>query len=444
MNRMHLGLAIILVTELVMAGLLVQRRLARVTPPVVDLSVVDPITAEEIAGIPPNDWTRLGEVALAYGYFPQAEAAYREAFARSPRDPDLAFKHGFALERLGEITQANERYHIAIGLGYPQPQDLWYYIGRNHLRLTDEPAAEDAFTRAETLPLARYELARIDARRQPGSEVPGAERLLREYPNAQQPASMLYREAVRRNALAEALRLGDRFFHQTGRLPNRFDTEWKWIEGIEANFGYRGLMDKAQKDRSAGRLDVAEGMLRKLQSAAWTAEANDQLGEIAFARRQPEQALQRFRETIDRAGPRLDRLELLADTERAAGQLTQARQTYERAEAFGTGPGLKNLRHKLATLYDQLGETSRAKSMHAKAFLSAAIELVEQGDPRSALPALGEALERDPDLAQAWFYRGEAYRLLNQPGPARTAYDECLKRAPDHGRARRGLALLSS
>jgi tetratricopeptide (TPR) repeat protein len=136
MSRFQWVLVVVIAGELVVGAELFSRQRSCPTPPLGELSYVDPMAAEQIRELvqkcrSPDDWARLGEVYQAYGYFPESEACYRLAGEGAPARADLAYHWGFALERIGQLAEANREYERAIELGHPQPGDCWYYIGRN-------------------------------------------------------------------------------------------------------------------------------------------------------------------------------------------------------------------------------------------------------------------------------------------------------------------------
>ena len=245
MTRTHWLLAGLVAVEVGVGGYLAAGRLGRHTPPPIDPRFIDPIAAEDIRGSAadcrtPGQWLKLGEIYLAVGYFPEAEACFRQAAALDPTDADLAYRHGFALERLGLAGEANGRYERAVGLGHPRPADCWYNVGRNNLRLGRDGPARDAFGRAGNLPAARFEaailLARADQAADAGAE---ARRLADEFPSATQPVSLLYRLARIGNEGPAADPLADHFFKRTKRLPSPFVTDAERVQEDVKRIGRR-------------------------------------------------------------------------------------------------------------------------------------------------------------------------------------------------------------
>src|SRR5262249_35642463 len=149
MSRFQWALVAVIAGELVVGAVLFHRQRNLPTPPVGELSYLDPLAAEQVRDLiqncrSPDDWARLGEAYLAFGYFPEAEACNRVAAEGGPgwhwqraaggARAEHAYDWAFALERLGRLEEANRGYELALRLGHSRPGDCWYFIGRNWLR----------------------------------------------------------------------------------------------------------------------------------------------------------------------------------------------------------------------------------------------------------------------------------------------------------------------
>src|SRR5262245_25801185 len=135
LTRTQWLLAAVIVAEWAILGYIAFDRLRRrATAPVADLAAIDPITAEEIRAKialchTPGQWADVGEAYFVTGFFPEAEACLREAAARAPANADFAFKHAYALERLGRLEESNTEYETAVRLEHPRTADCCYYVG---------------------------------------------------------------------------------------------------------------------------------------------------------------------------------------------------------------------------------------------------------------------------------------------------------------------------
>lgn len=466
MSRTRWILLGIITVELIVGLVLLRRRLQEPTPPRPDVSIFDLVTADDLRTAAascetPEQWATLGELYLAHGYFREGEACLRVAAERQPDDLDLAFRHGFALERIGRLDEANSKYRqAATGLQDPTTEawhyhartaDIWYYAARNVMRLEQSSDAQrSAFGFSGSLPATDSENARrgirdggVDPFQNPEST---AQALSTAHPLAFQPVSLLYRIAVQRGQRDEAVRIADHFGRQSGSLPMPFDVEFKRLNDVRNEFGLSRRKTELERLMRAGssanltRMDALSGLI---ESAEWTPTAADQRAEVEYRKGKLADAIAWLDEAITRDGPAWPILERLGDTHQEAGDANKALAVWDRAASLGTGPELKNLRHKLALAHEKAGRQDAANSYHALAAMSAGIEAFEAARVDRALTAFTEATRLNPRLAHAWFYLGECHRLSGRPDEARAAYEKCLQLDPDHGRALRGQQLLS-
>jgi len=451
MSRLQWLLAGVIAVELAVSAYFVTGRLREKTPPAADLTIFDPVTAEQFRGLDrtcrqtgkPADWAKLAEAYLAYGYYPESAACYGVAQDLAPNDADFAFKHGFALDRLGQTKVANACYRRAIELKHPRSSDCWYYIGRNHLREEDDASAKPAFEMAKDLPAGRYELAKMEARLSGYREIPGAlGRLLLEFPYRVEPNQLRCRIETLRGRPHDAAVYSDRTSRARQRIPVPFDIDSKSTLDVFGQLGGARLVKIAERQLTAGALAEAERNLRAAIAAEWAPELADQLAEVAFQEERLDEALKLLQEILEREGPSAHFLSRLGDAYEGLKQPENARAVWERAVAMGSGWDLKDLHFKLATSYEQAGDKGRAAHHMARANLKAGIREFWTDDLNDARMLFTKATDIEPTLAHAWFYLGEVARLTNHPADARSAYERCLSLDPGHGGALRGQALL--
>ncbi len=441
----RLLLAVVFV-ELVAVGLVLNHHVDVVRPPLPNAASLDAATLAELrataAGVrPAGDWSKLGESYLAVGLFPEAEACWRQATAIEPTAAEHAFKHAFALERLGRIEEANASYQSAIDKKYSRSTDAWYYVGRNHLRLEDAKSAAESFAMAGNLPGARFERALLDARAGRGAEADAeAAKLMAEFPDAYPPVALRIRLALARKEPVGAL--SDAFARRPRPLPTPFDSEVDWLIGKANGVGHARLFRDAGRDMQAGRAADADAKIREALQARWDPEVADKHAEIAFAQNRRDEALRILSEVVDRGGPTLVSLWRRGQAEAAIGQSEKALITWECAAGMASGPNGRDLLQDLADRHEKLGQKDQAKAYLARSQLAAGIEALDGGRLDEATVALGKATENDPQSAAAWFELGESHRRSNRANEARAAYGRCLKLDPLYGRAVRALALL--
>jgi tetratricopeptide (TPR) repeat protein len=451
---------LLLVLELVAAALFLYRRKVLPPPPVPeDLAALDPLTRSELEAQIARcrsgtqwwnllswgnaaDWQQLGEQYLALGYFPEAEACLRQAMTWDRHQAEAAFRHAFALERLGRIDEAIAAYEEALRRGHHRQADIHYYIGKNHLRMERREAAQAAFQAAGDLPAARYELALLAAEAREWEHARTlAEHLAQEHPQAYHPAALLHRLAVWQNDRAAAGRWADAFEARPHPLPSPFDTEFDWVFRTANSLGRDGRFRDAGRLYHAGQLAEAERLLRQALEAAWSPEVADRLADTLARQRRLAEARAVLLEMLARDGPTWELLWRLGQAEADLGRRAEAEAYWQRAVTLATGPAAAELYRDLSQWY-QASQPQRARHYQARAALAEGIGQLDQGQAAAALRWLEEAVTADPELAPAWFFLAQAQRRLGQTAAARQAYAQCLRLQPHHGRATAALTLL--
>jgi tetratricopeptide (TPR) repeat protein len=446
-NLERLG-SFLLLVELVVGVVLFYRRQVSPLPPLADLSRTEALTQAELKAQmsrcrSASDWNRLGEQYLAAGYFPQAEACWRQAARWERRQAEYAFRHAFVLERLGQIDAAIRVYEEALQRGHSRVADLHYYIGKNHLRAERIAEAQAAFEAAGDLPAARYELALLAAERGEWEQARSlAEQLAQQHPQAYHPAALLHRLALLfQNDRLVALRWADAFEARPRPLPSPFDTEVDWVFRTVNSLGRDALFRDAGRHYQAGYLADAERLLRQALEVAWSPEVADRLADTLALQRRPTQAREVLQEVLARDGPSWELLWRLGQLEADLGRSGEAEAYWQRAVRLATGPQTAGLYRDLNRWY-QASQPEQARRYQARAALAEGIGYLDQGQAAAALPLLEEAVQTDPNLAPAWFFLGQARRRLEQTAAARQAYEQCLRLQPHHGRAAIALTLL--
>ncbi|MCX8139755.1 MAG: tetratricopeptide repeat protein [Gemmataceae bacterium] len=450
---------LLLLLELAAAALVLYRRQVQPPPPVPDLAALEPLTRTELEAqiarcrfgtrwwnlLSWRDaaaWQQLGEQYLALGYFPEAEACLRQALTWDRHQADAAFRHAFALERLGRIDEAIAGYEEALRRGHKRRADIHYSIGKNHLRAERREAAQAAFQAAGDLAAARYELALLAAEAGQGEQARTlAEQLAQEHPQAYHPAALLHRLAVWQNDRAAAGRWADAFEARPHPLPSPFDTEFDWVVRTANSLGRDRRFRDAGRLYHAGQLAEAERLLRQTLEAAWSPEAADRLADTLALQRRLAEAREVLQDMLARDGPTWELLWRLGQAEADLGRRAEAEAYWQRAVTLATGPAAAELYRDLSQWY-QASQPQRARHYQARAALAEGIGQLDQGQAAAALRFLEDAVKADPELAPAWFFLGQARRRLGQTAAARQAYEQCLRLQPHHGRAAAALALL--
>ncbi len=415
--------------------------------PPIDPRFVDPLAVQEMEAAArcrtPEAWAKLAEEYLATGYFPQAEACYRQSLQQRGGHVETVFRHAFTLERLGRIEEAIAAYEQAAALGHPRPADVRYYVAKCHLRLGRDADAATIWTQLPDVPIARYELAVYYWRT---GQYDAAERLAmaldREFPTSYPPAGLLHRIALMRGDAAAAARWADTFAYRSQPLPTPFDHEVSWIFATANSIGSDRYFRDAGRAYQVGQWAEAERLLRQALAAGWSPEMADRLAEVQYLQGDPAAARRALQEVVEQDGPTWEVLWRLGQAYAATGQPQEALQLWKRAAAWATGRYAAELLKDLADWYEHRQQPEKAKSYRVHALVREAVGHLDDGQPQAARPLLQQAVQLDPAAATAWFFLGEAERLAHNPQAARAAYRRCLELQPHHGRAAEAMQLL--
>jgi pentatricopeptide repeat protein len=441
-------LLLIIAAEALVGGLLAARRLRRPVPPQADWALLDPATAGQIRSAAAacesaDDWRNLAELYMAAGCFAESESCHRIACELAPGNALFARQWGFALERLSLLDEANAQYRRAIDLGTPDPDACRYFIARNHLRAENPAEAGRVFTEGRALDANRYELARLHRR---DGELAPAEDLLRSVANVRPRALQVhllgYRLARDRGDARQAFVCGDRARYAPDKLPNPFDEEAERIIQATEYLGPNRHWKRGRELIEGGQLDEAEAVLDEAGQVYRSPAVVELLAEVAVRRGRFDEALRLFEEFQEQGGPSARIVARMGDVWDAAGDPAKARASWLRAVRLGAGLDLKATHQKLAVSFADAGDQPAADRHLALVHYFTGRELLQLGRPDQAVAPFAAAVDRDPALAQAWFYLGESRRLTGQTEPAAAAYRACLRLNPDHGRALDALAFL--
>lgn len=448
-------LMVVVCAELIAALVLLGLRLnsSRPSTPAVE-QYTDTVTGAELVALPqrflfdsPAKWRTLGETYLKVGFLHKAEACLRRAARSDPRSAEIAVIHGYCLDRLGILDEAHDAYRRAAELGRGALRETaWYLAGLVCLQREDSQAAVEAFEQAgrDHLPSV-YQLGRMQVREGRAREaLPLLQRLLDDAPRELRVLQLQAQIAEARGdaqAAAEARNAAE-WSHPSlllHKLP-------PGLLKVEDELGMARQFQRAAQQQQAGHVAAAAERMLPLTSdqTRWYQSSISLLESVA--------ATQLAAGNLAAARALLDR-QLAPDgfpTARAwnlKGQLEfldrndeQARADFLRCELMN--PATLDY-EKLAQLAERMGDDDAARRYSGLASQFAGIEALRTGIPEGALRLLREATTADPRLASAWFYRGEAERLLDNRRAAETAYERCLALNPRHGRAHARLERLT-
>jgi len=444
MKRLPLILKRVLVAEAIGCAIVVALRLNSTLPtPRLLEETHDTLTVSELTALPrrfPFDsvfkWRALGEAYLCKGHFSTAEACLRRAVEMEPNSSELSFLHGLSLERLGQSQPAAEAYRRAAKFGDGDEKSLALYcLGRTFLRLEQPEEAAAAFVEAgDNDARSAYQRARLLLRNgQNDAARPLVQSLLKTHSTDLHVWRLMEQLAVLDGDSQAAAAAGDWRDHAQHTLD--IDATTTYTNPIRSRFGLERELE-LQRRLAKGPKNT---LLTKLVSddIHWQNVFPWFLEPAAHAELQaknPKAARDLVLRQIEQEDlPTPMALEILGDAENADDHLKQAGQTWERAARMRPSATLSL---KLAALAEMEGDRSLQRRWQGVAGFQRGLELFHENKLNEARSILQQTTTNaNAEVPDLWFTLGETERLLGNTSKARTAYAQCLKLNPDHGRA---------
>ncbi|MEW4490212.1 tetratricopeptide repeat protein [Thalassoglobus sp. JC818] len=409
------------------------------------------IMSSEVAMNPKfaEQWSGLGIVYQAFGYYDESVACFTRAKEIQPEDSSIAYELGFALILAGRIDDSSREFERAMELGHYYPSQCWYFLGRNSLRQNDPESAKEYFLKATSLPAARYELAKIAWR---AGELNQAEHLLKElvneFPNATEPQRLLAEvfDEQGEHHLASMLYLSSdrRFVGLTSPRQEIFES----IQQIRTLGNVKFVQTRVTELLDAGKAQDAEDLLKHDAGSTFNPVIWDAKSDVARGLGNLDEQIALLKEVVNRDG---------LDSYRAARlgfALIGNDQKEEAREVMSVGAALESNdeREVVADLYQQLanlaaeqGDEEKARANWGKSQFHYGRKIYQSEDPSKAINLFIESAEANPDEADApFFYLGNLFYETGELEDAQRAYAECLKIDPDFGRAIDGLTLIKA
>jgi tetratricopeptide (TPR) repeat protein len=444
-------LGIVIAVELMVAAVVLLEAGGRPEPPLPDLSRLDARTAADLLALRKAamqkgtaEWRALGEGYMAFGYFPEAVLCYRRADELQPETFETLYAWGFCLERSGRIDEAVAKLEAAAGLAETSfGRTCWYHIGRCYLRQENVKRAEAAFLRAEGLPPARLQRARIMARTGRGREAlelltalneqtPGAVRVL-------QLKASIERDLADSAAVAKTL---EQLEWADDLVP--VDDSREYLDPIRFRFGLsRDVLTCAQLRESGGAPAVADCYQRIVRENDDSSVLRilPELAQLEIERERPEEAVRLLDRFFLESHATPEAVEHYGDGLYLAGRTREGVAAWRRAARLRA---TSTVHAKLANHFQQTVDKDSAKHHQAEAARCAGIDAFRNGDLSKAGPALEAAVEMNPPDDRAWYYLGRSHFAAGRSAEARTAYERALVINANYGRAAAALEQLRS
>lgn len=452
MNRPRRVWGAVLLIELAVMAMLGWRRWNTAVVPLPDLRQYhDSQTADELQALlespgedVPSRWRALADACLAYGHYAQADTCLEQAWRLDPAR-DTAYQRGLCDSRLGRLDKARAWFEkVADDSGGLLSSRAWYQLGRLALRREDAAAATEAFRRAGDFYWpAVYQRAKLLVRGgQPAEAAPLLEQLLGQHRDDLRVWQLRgrYFEAIGEPDQAE--RAFDRSLR--GFVSLALDDTELYLRPIRKKYGFvrdYGIAAEAQRKSSDGapaRVLVRRMLADPLWQNAYL-PVNQDLAELALRADDVESARRLIdRQFTQQLYPSSKAWELRGDLAARSNDWQGAREGY--LHALEISPANGGLETLLVETAEKLKQPRVAALGKQRSLLQAGMEMFRRNEITDAGGLFSQLLDDAPNWYQAWYYLGECHRLRGDQESAISAFEECLERNPDHGRARRALA----
>ncbi|HUY93202.1 MAG TPA: tetratricopeptide repeat protein [Pirellulales bacterium] len=449
MTRWQRRFAILVALEWCFAGAVMARYAGQARIPAVKLDHVDMEVAQAIAWHQRwidlsrgENWLAMAKLYLAYGCLPEAEICCRQATELAPESKDAFYLRAVVLDRLGRLDDAEKQLAKAIDLGAGESA-AWVRLGRIKLRQEAPSEAEQAFRTALKMDpdaiVAAIGLGRILLRTGRPEAVADVLSPFREKrPREHAPCQLL--------ALAEAAlghsQAAERYLLEAEWRPDvsRFADPQADVNGWAAQFGALRFATESHTASAAGEAEAAATLMHHALSLGWDDHLANQAAAAYLEAKQPQEALDLVRRTIQVAGKSEYTLWLEGDAYALLDRIGPAQDAWlESVKLLGN----EGAHRRLARYYER--QNSEAAQRHlALALYFGGLNALQAGDPEKTEQMLEASLDFKPDQSMAWYFLGETKRYQGDAEAARQAYRRCLELQPEHGRAQESLSALDS
>lgn len=448
-------LSILVGVELLVAGVLCGLRLnsTRPTDPSVEI-YTDSMTGSELLALPdrflfdgPEKWRVLGETYLKFGFLHKAEACLQRAVESAPRSAEIAVLHGYCLDRLGQLDDAQRAFARAAQQGQgPVRETAAYFLGRVYLQREQPVEAADAFERAgdDHFP-GLYQRAKLLVRSGKLAEAaPLVQRLTQHLPGEVRVWQIAARFADAVGQPGAAADAADASEWAHSLLPIHSLPSGMFITTEELGMA-RVFNQAVLQQRAGNKLGAAQRVLPLIRDETRWQNSNPWLLESVAAVHLEAGNVSAARNLLDRqitheCFPSARAWQLLGQVELSEKHPEQAWRAWSRAQFMNPA----TVDHEaMSRLAENRGDAEAARLHRGLAQQYAGIDALRHNKLDQAQAGFHQAVSIDSELPGAWFYLGEAERLRGAPRAAETAYRRCLELKPNHGRARARLERLS-
>ncbi|WP_339685094.1 tetratricopeptide repeat protein [Gimesia maris] len=451
------AIAVMLVLELVACGYLFVQRAARPVPVLPEKTLMNPLFAEDIQPLVKQvaqtnnayDWMRLGEALLGQGYYSHAELCFRQVAHLMPKSRLAESRIAYCLERTGRTAQSSEIYrklnHRSDSSREAKREQMQalYEIGRNALREENTEEAEKLFRENLGFLPARYQLAKLLIRTDRADE---ALSLIVESLR-QVPRSLKFLELQRR-AFQQT---GDlKLAEQTAQLLERaqhtipLHPGSNFIEPFRLQYGIDRRVEEFNTQIGNASLPELEAKLVTLIDRLEDSPSTHRqvflmrLLEVQHQQQLPRNMLETVQKLNNMGINNADVLMYRAEATEMLGDWNQAAILGRRA---GSMSKAADMHQRLSDILQQAGKTEESQLEQALTYRLEAMKYYRADKLAEALDKIELAVKINPDDPQSWYERGLVQEAQGSIKAAQSDFQECLKRAPLHGRTRHKLSV---
>ncbi|MCA9128515.1 MAG: tetratricopeptide repeat protein [Planctomycetales bacterium] len=443
MKLLRILLTGVLLAELLAIGVLVLYPSKPIVPPLPSMDGYNTYTVSKLRALRSNcdllsqeDWMDLSDAYIAHGFYPEAEAAARVACELAPEDSQLCFRWAFCLSAMGLMEEAISRYQQAIELGHTSPQDVWYLMGRDYLRLEQVEHGRRALEKAEPLVAASFELAKLDVRSgHAATSIKRLERIQADYANASTP---FWLRADAESQLGDKAAARDyRLISQLnrGKFPTPLDAFRDRYLAKLNKFALAKFVEEQRPKVEHGQARNVKQAIEGLGLEGFEPQLADLLANVEFAMGNSRLQQQQLERIIALDGASTYRCLRLARAYAVDGKAEEAIELLKTGLRLDGRDSVQESRELLIELYEQLGDLPRARFHVSRLFAWEGNEAMQTADMSTAREKLASSVAIDPSQAETWYLLSLVEGLLGNRDGQRQAIASCLQANPNHGRA---------
>jgi len=444
MSRFGRVLLIVVLAELAIAGYVVYQRSAAVRPPAVNLERLDRRTAAEfretqtrVAAGEPAAWEELAVAYLAFGYFAESDACFGQAALLVPPTPEFYVSWGICLDRLGRLDAAIEKFERAKELQEPERREVsWYHMARCYLRQEKLEQARAALEAAGDFELARFQLAKLDARTgQPEQAAAILDGMLSMNPTELKLNQLRAKVASDLGDVATARRCRSMVERATDRLF--LDSTVEYVGLLRVMRGLPRFRAQTAEVERSGQLAAAADELDEALKLEWDLATARRLVRLDVRINRIDAASEVLKQMTERFGASPEFLEQQGDMAFLQGRADEAEELWQRAIELRPNARLHQM---LAGAAERRGDAAAAARHRARQEYQLGLQFYRGNKELEAYQRFEKAVELDPQQPEAWFFMGELQRASGHAEDAARLYRKCLVLRPHSGKALDALA----